>query len=274
MAEIDFSHPQLNNIIKKELSIQVSLNGFSFLIRSVSDNTMLAFKHHEFSHLHLVDELLRKVEHILASDKKLQSEFEKSTITYINQNATLVPDEFFNVDELKTIFEFNHNLNELDELHHNHIEEIKAHNVFSLPNYLTNIFYNKYKNIEFRHQASNLIKFGSSVIFDKYTILIGINSTFFDLVVFENKHLLLYNSFQYTNALDFIYFLLYAFNQLKIEPSTQNVYILGEASKNKALIQELKRNVRKVINAKIPADIPSRLGSKLNTESFYNLFTK
>ena len=41
---MNYIHPQVNKILKQNISIQVSLNGFSFSIKLPVDNTILAFK--------------------------------------------------------------------------------------------------------------------------------------------------------------------------------------------------------------------------------------
>lgn len=272
MPDIEYVNPQINTCIQKEISIQVSLSGFSFLIKSVQNNLCLAFKNYEFNNLQLIDELVRRVEDIISNDSLLTGSFERVKITYICQKATLVPEEFFNVDNLKKLFEFNHSLNELDELHHSKIGAINAHNVYAIPNYLCNAFYTQFGKGTFEHQSTKLIEYGAQTKEYNNSIVIGINSTFFDLTVFEKGHLLLHNSFQYTNALDFIYFLLYALGQLKIDAKKQTVYLFGKSPLKKTITKELKSNGLKVIKPKINTLVPSKLLSKIDLAEYYNLF--
>lgn len=271
MTDIEFVTPQINNnIIQKEISIQVSLNGFSFLILS-ADKSYLAFKHYNFNKLMLIDELIRKVEQILISDKLLQFKFSSTKITFVSQKATLVPKEFFNLNNLKKLFEFNHSMNELDELHHTYIPTIEAYTIFTLPSYLSNAFHDRFNSVEYNHQASHLINYASQIKGQENKILLNINSNFFDIVIFENDKLLLYNSFQYTTPFDFIYFYLYPLNQLKINPKKQYVHVFGNIKQNKGIITELKKNAFKIILPRIESILPDKIASKIEQSEFYSL---
>lgn len=248
MPDINYLNPQINTISQKEqeASIQVSLNGFSFLIKSAKTKEYLLFRNYKFENIQLIDELIRKSEQVVSNDQYLHSNFSKVELTYISQKSTLVPNEFFNTAHLKKYFEFNHNLNELDELHYTPISAINAFNVFSLPNYLTNVFNDAFGAITFKHQASYLINYGHNLASEGITILVGIQSGFFDIAIFDKKRLLLYNSFQHTNTLDFIYFFLYPLSQLKIDASKQNIIVFGDSKQHAHIIQELKLRVNSV----------------------------
>lgn len=270
MTDIEYVTPQINNIIQKEISIQVSLSGFSFLIQS-TDKVCIAFKHYSFNKLLLVDELIRKVEEILNSEKLLQIKFSSTKITYVSQKATLVPKDFYNPTDLKKLFEFNHSMNELDELHHTYLPTIEAYNIFTLPSYLSNAFHDRFNTIEYNQQASHLINFASQIKGQDNKILLNINSSFFDIVIFEKDKLLLYNSFQYATPLDFIYFYLYPLNQLKINPKKQYVHVFGNSRQNKDVIAELKKNSFKIITPRIESILPDKILSKIELSEFYSL---
>lgn len=272
MPDINYVNPQINNITQQEISIQVSLNGFSFLIKSSETQSCLLFRNYKFDKLQLIDELIRKIEQKIVEDQYIKAEFSKAELIFISQKATLVPSEFFDTKHLKKYFEFNHNLNELDELHYTHIPAINAYNVFSVPNYLTNIFYDISHNITFKHQATSLISYGYNIASTKNTILINIHSGFFDIVIFENKQLLLYNSFQYTNSLDFLYFFLYPLNQLKIDASNQNIIVLGETIKHVDIIKELKSRVNKITYPILEDSSQCKHLTNSQKLSFFNLF--
>jgi hypothetical protein len=272
MPDINYVNPQINNIVQQELSIQVSLSGFSFIIRASETKDCLLFRNYGFDKIQLLDELIRKTDQLISDDKYLKKDFVKTDVVFIDQKATLIPEEFFKPEDLKSYFEFNHNLNELDELHYQKIPSVNAYIAFSLPNYLTNIFYKLFRNISFNHQANNLINLGVALTNNsEYTVLAAINKGFFDITVFEKKSLILYNSFQYTNALDFIYFFLYSLNQLKIDPLAQDLIVLGEISKHKDVLLELNSRVKNVIQPNIDSAKLCKQLSKLQKLEFYNL---
>jgi hypothetical protein len=273
MPDISFVNPQINNITNQEISIQVSLNGFSFSISSSENNDCLAFRHYSFKNLVLIDELIRNTEHIVSEDNYLNTKYNKANIFYVSQNVTIIPGDYFDKNNLKTYFEFNHNLAELDEIHYSYIQEINAYNVYSIPNYLTNSFYNLSPSIKFEHQTNQMIRFGYKNLENSRTIiLLGINKGFFDLVIYEGQKLILSNSFQYANTMDFIYFFLYAIEQLKIDISSAKIFTLGNDLHERKFIDEIEQ---KIGNTAIPAfnlkGICQNL-SEVQAAKFYTLF--
>lgn len=273
MQEYNYVNPLINNIENQEISIQINLDGFSFLVRSSDNNQCLLFKHYEFKNIMLIDELIRKTESIVSKDPVFTNNYTKANLTFVNQKSTLVPEDFFNTEHLKTYFEFSHNLDELDELHYNYISFLKAYNVFSIPNYLTGIFYNLIPNITFLHQSTALIRHGmSDTPSDKPKVIIGINKGFFDIVVFEEDQLILSNSFQYSNTMDFIYFVLYTCKQLKIDTNNLNVYLLGQVKQNKNLVNELKMHIGSIDSPQMEIPGLCRNMDNLDAVRFYNLY--
>ncbi len=245
MQDINYLSPKYKKIIDKELSIQLSLNGFSFLVKSKEDGECLAYKHHKLQNIKLIDELIRKADSIIATDPLLSNTYTSAIAFFIDQKATLVPQEFFDVNNLRKFYEFNQSLGEYDELNYNIIPSAEAYTVFSLPNYLSNSFYNVLPNIKFLHQSTKLIEIGIKHSSD-LNVVLGLNAGFFDIAIIEQNSLLLYNSFEYTNPQDFIYFFLYPLFQLKLDPSEIIVSLVGEESQNKAIIEVLKTKVHSI----------------------------
>ncbi len=254
MQDISFVNPLINKIKEQEISIQASLSGYSFYISSAIDHKCLHFKHVAFRNIMLVDELFRKIEQLTEELAYLDKKFEQVNISYISQNTTLVPQEYFDPSQLKSLFEFNQNLGELDEIHYSFIPEINAYNVFSIPNFLSNIFYSKGQKSSFNHQTTNLIKLGYEKMMETRElpcIILGLNKTFFDMVVFDDSQLILCNSFSYTNSMDFIYFYFYTLKQLKIDEKKCKTFILGEMISEKNFIDEIGKQISHVSVPKI-----------------------
>lgn len=273
MPDINYVNPQINQIKNQEISIQVGLSGFSFSIRSSAENKCLLFRNYKFSNILLLDELIRKAESIVATDNQLNATFVKAEVTFISQNSAIIPSEFFNPNHLKRYFEFTHNLAELDELNYSPLQCIDAYNVFSIPGYLSQIFYSLYPKVQFNHQATRLINYGYGLqTKENPLVIIGLNSGFFDMVIFENQKLLLSNSFQYTNSSDLVYFFLYTCRQLKLEIDRLNVIAFGEAISNQELIDELAAQVNEVLIPDLKNITPCKNLSQKQLAQFYNHF--
>lgn len=275
MIEVNFLNPQINKIKNQEISIQVSLGGFSFCIRASDTQECLAFRAYTLKNVLLDDELIRNVEKLIESDTFLNGDFQSINYTFIHQGSTLIPEEYFETANLKKYYEFNQNLGEFDELHYTILKEIGIVNLFNVPSYLSGIIYkiSPRARVTVSHQADRLIRFGDSHKNERQTlILVGINKGFFDLIVFEDGALTLSNSFQYANATDFIYFYLYALKQLKIDSSWQQPFVVGELCTDKTIIEALKQQSKSVEFPLTASSFGCANLTNLQINRFYNLF--
>ena len=268
MPSISFVDPLLRKTLYKEISIQVSLNGFSFLI-TTPEKRGLAFRYYDFKGVFLVDELIRRAADILQNDELLGYSFAKTRIVYLSQKSTLVPEAYFDPDHLKKLFEFSHSLDELDELHYNHLYSLGAYNVFALPNYLANAFQEKFDCIpEYQHQATVFLELAEEIQRHQPEgrLFININKGFFDVAVYDSSKLLLSNSFQYVHETDFIYFLLYVCKELGLEPHKQELVVMGEHAHNEHLVEQIKsyvRSMKYIDTVKQPATVLKKMDFNL-----------
>jgi hypothetical protein len=72
-------------------------------------------------------------------------------------------------------------------------------------------------------------------------IYVSLNADFFDVAVTGNNMLLLYNTFQYVNETDLLYYVLYVCKQLKLKTSDIPLVLSGELSSKPAYVDMLKQ---------------------------------
>ena len=90
---------------KRKLSIQFSLDGFSFCTTN-THNEVIEFSSYTFSKTKNSPELvLEKLQDIFIKEKSLQYDFETVIVIHQNNLNTLVPNEYFKEDCFKKLFE-------------------------------------------------------------------------------------------------------------------------------------------------------------------------
>ena len=91
---------------KRKLSIKFSLDGFSFCTTN-TNNEVLEFSSYTFSKTKNSPELvLEKLQDIFKKEKSLQYDFETVTVIHQNNLNTLVPNEYFKEDALKSYLKY------------------------------------------------------------------------------------------------------------------------------------------------------------------------
>jgi len=75
-------------------------------------------------------------------------------------------------------------------------------------------------------------------------VFVQVHPGFFDLVVIHERKLHFYNTFAYSSSEDFIYFLLFTFEQLHLLPEQTPVTLSGEIQKNSAIYEIMFKYIR------------------------------
>jgi hypothetical protein len=254
------------------LSIQVSLDGFSFCIYDPDKRVFIGFRNYKIDDVNQVDRLVDKMEEIFKKDDLLKIPFRETRFIYLSQKSTLIPSAYFDKTKLKTYFEFNHTINELDEIHYNYISSADAYNVFAMPTYVASTA--KLPNIKFYHQSTPLINsILSNFSGNKERVFINMNRSFFDIAVAGPKGLALYNSFAYQQESDLLYFILYVYNQLGLSPQHAELILSGENADNSRYYNALKSYIT-FVKYNSPDKNPEFISEfdKLNKYCYLNLF--
>ena len=239
----------LNQTINYHISIQAGLNGYSFSVLDPLRNKYILLKHISFTEEltpHLLEE---KVEDIQKNDEFLGHEYKSVYFSWQSPKNTLIPGPLFNKNNLRTYFEFNHILDDLDEIHYNGFKNIDAYNVFAIPTEISNLVYRSFGNVRFFHQTTSLIEHGLMMHGEKSRNKIAIaniygNNT--DILVIQGENLLLSNSFPWKDKKDIVYFILYVYEQLKLDGMETPLFMAGEIPKKSPVYEMLKSYIGKV----------------------------
>ena len=256
------------------LSIQISLNGLSFCILDPVREKYIAFENKLFQKNKLFNDLLDDIEDYLDQHELLKHQFKATKLLWVTNKNTLIPNSYFKKENLKKYFEFNHKLDDLDEIHYSELKYVDAYSIFVIPNQIANIFSKRFKNIEFLNQQ---VPFIEQALYKHHSeakrILVNVNQEFIDICITENGKLLLYNNFLYKNEMDMVYFILYVFDQFKLSTEDTELIISGLIDKNSDPYKQLKRFIAHLRFEKLPEEFTySYTFNRIPSHQFANLF--
>lgn len=257
------------------LYVQLENDGLTYCIVDPAINMCLAFIRHTFSLRVSGGERTDRLEAVIREDKNLTLQYKSVLILHYSQHSTLVPAVLFDESLAADYLRYNHYPDDKSEIFTDYIEPISAYNVFSIPEKIVAFFRNKYEIIAFKHHSTPFICNASvSGIGNETTVHAGINSGFIDIAVFKNNKLEIYNNFQYASEADLLYYILYVYRQMSLDPESNRLFISGEMSRKLSYIEILKQNFVKTEHS--AADQNIRLAPELNSLHIYkylNLFS-
>ena len=240
MPKINTVDPDLKNYYEHtELSIQLSLDGFSFCIVSEPDKKLRAIRSYTFKDVVLQEDLISEAAKILERDELLRLPHNRAKIIVYNRKSTLVPVEFCKEEYLKRILQFNHPIDDLDEIHSRSVQDCNSYMVFVVPTYIASLFSDKFKNCKFYNQAVPFLNQVLKKHENETAIYLQLNHDFFDVAVVVEGELKLYNSFLYVSDTDLIYYILYVCKQVQLNPAFIRLFYMGEKSAEKKIVKAI-----------------------------------
>jgi hypothetical protein len=212
------------------LSIQFSLDGFSFCVTNTETKEKIYFTEYQFDEtLNSPEELLEKIEYIFKTNTNLQLEYNAVSVIHKNNLATLVPSKFFDQNFLTSYLNFNIKTLGTDFIAFDEITYMDAKNVYVPYININNYLFQNFGEFEYRHYHTILIEKllmleGSN----EKKMYINVSKNSFDIVVLENKKIIFSNSFLYHKKEDFIYYILFTAEQIQLNTAIFKLYFMGE----------------------------------------------
>ncbi|WP_241695458.1 DUF3822 family protein [Winogradskyella litoriviva] len=219
---------KINDI--KELSIQISLNGLSFCILNRTANEVTFLKTIDFEQKQMPDAVLNHLKEELSSNPAFSEDFNEVLVIHQNELSTLVPEELYNKENKVDYLKFNSKILRNDFITEDYISINKSINVYVPYVNINNYIFDTFGEFVYKHSSSilidSLIQNPESTT-EEPTVYVNVNKNTIELLVIDKGKLQLFNVFEYYSKEDFIYYVLFVFEQLKLDVEKSHVLLSG-----------------------------------------------
>lgn len=192
------------------------------------------------------DHLLNGLKHFQLSKKNYQHVL----INYFDKHFTLVPVNFYDTDNLRSLLEFNvgtigDKVIVTDDIN----ADIKL--IYAMDEQLKSLLDTVFPGHQLRHSlsvASKLMLNSDELL--KENMLLSIYSDHIELVVKQNQKLMLANQYPIKTQEDVLYYVLFVLEQYQLNPLLVTITVDGNIDSNAPLITSLKKYVKQIRLAK------------------------
>lgn len=219
----------ITNKTYKKLSIQVSLSGLSFCVFDLLSNRILSINSVDFPENQVIEEQLWKA---FSEFPSLSEQYDEIKVLHQNTLNTFVPQSLFDENYLGSYLQYNVKVFETDLFAYDSLKNQEINNVFVPYVNINNFLLDQYKSFDFQHASTLLVDAvldTSRYNFEKQ-VFIHNQEKHFEIIVVQAGKLIFYNSFEPTTSEDFIYYTLFTFEQLQLNPDNCKVTFFGTIS--------------------------------------------
>lgn len=214
--------------VLNKLSIQVSLDGFSFLIQDKNTNNTLESKHYNYKNVSTPEAAHIEIQGIFEQERALQQAFSTVTVLYINELFTFIPKSLFYKEKLSDYLKFNTKVLKTDFVAYDELPNLELVNVYIPFTNINNYFFDKFGSFSYFHYLTPLaheVMHTSSGT--EPEAVAYFHKAHFDLIIHQGDKLVLINTFSYSNPEDVLYYLLFSFEQLQLNPGKIQLTVKG-----------------------------------------------
>jgi len=189
-----------------ELSIQVSLNGFSYAVKDTIRNTFIALYTEEWENHTLGDVDFRKFIGSLTEAKPwIKEEFKKVLVAFDSHLFTIVPNSLFEPEKAKEIFNLAHPFPEYCEIRFIDITENYAKLIYIAPTEFINEWHKLQPKSVYTHSLQSFIKVGP-IYSSKKLVQVDISDKEITIICHKNNALVLANTYACSTTTDVVYY--------------------------------------------------------------------
>ncbi|MFC4094719.1 DUF3822 family protein [Euzebyella saccharophila] len=232
----------------KKLSIQVSLNGLSFCVFDSVNNNIIKTQNQVFEQTLNPYQLLKELKQMLTKYQLTSQKFTEVVVVHRNQLFGLVPKPLFDENELANYLKFNTKILANDHLAFDEIDSHDMVNVYVPFVNINNYIYELYGEFTYKHNgtvmAESLLKGQSKAVNPICYVYVLENQM--DVTLLDQKQLVLFNSFTFHTKEDFLYYLLFTLEQLKLSTETIPLKLFGAVEEDDELYKLCYKYVKNI----------------------------
>lgn len=184
-------------------------------------------------------------------------EFSRVTAGIMSTEYTLVPEALFKKGDQEAYYRKNFMTSPEQIIHAEFIIPFRLYSIFSIETELENELNHLFQDPKLWHFSQALLTgIGLQTKADSgKQLLLNVHGEYIDIVVTENKKLLLMNSYSWKTHEDILYFTLFIFEQLELSTDSTPLILTGETDADSPLYLILYKYIRKVIFPEKPSSL-------------------
>lgn len=258
------------------LSIQISLDGIYFSLLDIPRGKYIELNGHHFF-LKRPRLLLKNVREAIESEDIFSHDFKSIDILYATRKFTLVPQAFYGRGLADKYLWFNNVQEKGFVVEKTFSPKAGCWCIYDMPQNLKEYLSAKFPKAMIRHNLFPLLEGGlkrNRAYPDREQVHLNFFRDSFEMVVINGAKLVHCNIFNYKTDRDILYYVLFAFDQLKLSPESTELILYGQIPPVSPVYHLFKKYVKSTSFARLDTTYQySYTFSQLPEHYFYSLLS-
>ncbi|PZX17916.1 uncharacterized protein DUF3822 [Breznakibacter xylanolyticus] len=236
------------------LSIRIAPDGFSFCVLDPIYNRFILFKEGRFKK---IDGHWQQTIALLRNEPLFLLGFKRKTIVIENDPIALVPNALYRPENAGELIDGTYAVDRTGmHILENPMRMVDAVNLFMVPDTLHGVIRDLFPDVRMLHHVTPLLE---ATMLDDYSsperhfVHLYFRHGVFDVLVMGQRDLKLINRFSFSDDNEVVYYLLFVFEQLKLQPGKTDVIVAGDIDLLAARFLLLKSYFKTVKMAVLPS---------------------
>jgi len=234
--------------INNRLSVQFSLTGLSFLVTNSISNEVVFNLEINNRQLATPEELLLLLQTTLEDTIELHGKFVEINLLYATNLYSLVPSSLFDKTKASEYLKFNSKILANDFIAYDTLDNYGITIVYIPFVNINNYIFDRFGDFNYYHASTILLRYLLNK--EKHSlspkVFVNIVDDTFIFIAIRNGKLEHCNTYEFKTPEDFIYYILFSLEQLKLNPDTIDLKLSGTVSKENAIYKIAYTYIRNI----------------------------
>jgi hypothetical protein len=214
----------------RNLVLQVSLSDISFCIKDTLRNKIETPIQFTIENNTSQIEIEASLSKIVNETPALQNPFDHVLVLHNNNLLTFVPTVLFDEQYLSSYLQYNTKVFPSDFFTSDVVSNHEMNTVYIPYVNINNLLIDRFGSFDYKHAFTILVNkvLDSCKNIDEPQLYVHCQANNFQIIAVKNQKLLLFNTFEYKNEEDFIYYILFTAEQLNMNPETFQLKLFGQ----------------------------------------------
>ncbi|GAB4132565.1 MAG: hypothetical protein OHK0045_05960 [Raineya sp.] len=241
----------INNLSQYSLFLSIEDKNLRVAVVDANEKKCMVLEDYRFSGIVTRQDTIHQLDTVLEGHLVLRAGYwGEVAIIARSGGFVYVPEPYFDDMQKEAYLRFHPKNIENMSLYSHYHSRNALYSVFQVEQEFVNWAKKSYpnKDIKVLHQADVFLASALNEVDATYesNIFIDIENRYMNMLIVQNGQILLYNRYYYQSPQDFVYFLLFAIDELQVNPDSVRTLLYGEISKDSGIFNLLQKYVRNV----------------------------